>query len=124
MFCSRTSKDSHGYQKYFRSNNDGIVRKGNIGFDKRWIVPYNPWLLRKYKAHINVKIRASFKSVKYLKSTHIKFMTAQISCFKLKNRMEFLIIMRLPPISMLDTSVRLKAAGEFFRSGCKIIVTL
>lgn len=34
--------------------------------DNRWIVPYNPYLLLKYEAHINVESCASIKSVKYL----------------------------------------------------------
>ncbi|XP_026434651.1 uncharacterized protein LOC113332308 [Papaver somniferum] len=31
-----------------------------------WVVPYNPWLLKKYDCHINVEICSSVKSVKYL----------------------------------------------------------
>ena len=34
-----------------------------IGND--WVVPYNPYLLRKYGAHINVEVCTSLKSVKY-----------------------------------------------------------
>ena len=36
--------------------------------DNRWVVPYNEWLLRKYKAHVtvNVEICASVKGIKYL----------------------------------------------------------
>ena len=65
-FCSETLTESNGYPRYCRPNNGRIARKGNIAVDNRWIVPYNPWLLRKYQAHINVEICASFKSVKYL----------------------------------------------------------
>ena len=34
--------------------------------DNRYIVPYNPNLLKKYKAHINVEICCSIKAIKYL----------------------------------------------------------
>ena len=32
----------------------------------QWVVPYNPYLCRKYNAHINVELCSSVKSVKYL----------------------------------------------------------
>ena len=32
----------------------------------RWVVPYNPRLLTKYKCHLNVEICTSIKAVKYL----------------------------------------------------------
>ena len=35
-------------------------------FDTRWVVPYNPYLSRKYAAHINVEVSTSLKSLKYL----------------------------------------------------------
>ena len=35
-------------------------------FFHRWIVPYNPWLSKKYKAHINLEACISIKSVKYI----------------------------------------------------------
>jgi len=37
-----------------------------VDVDNRWIVPYNPWLLLKYGAHINLEACMSIKSVKYL----------------------------------------------------------
>jgi hypothetical protein len=27
--------------------------------DNRWVVPYNPYLLQKYRSHLNVKVYAS-----------------------------------------------------------------
>ncbi|XP_065664492.1 uncharacterized protein LOC136086144 [Hydra vulgaris] len=39
--------------------------KGN-NVDNRWVVPYNPWLSKKYQAHINVEACMSVKAVKYL----------------------------------------------------------
>lgn len=34
--------------------------------DNRWVVPYNPYLLRMYNCHINVEVCSSIKAVKYL----------------------------------------------------------
>ncbi|XP_065675723.1 uncharacterized protein LOC136091931 [Hydra vulgaris] len=56
----------NGYLQY-RRRDDGLVIniKGN-NVDNRWVVPYNPWLSKKYQAHINVKSCMSVKAVKYL----------------------------------------------------------
>ncbi|KAM3206771.1 hypothetical protein ACQJBY_062123 [Aegilops geniculata] len=51
----------------YRRRNDGsteIVR--NWKLDNRWVVPYNPYLLRMLNCHINVEICSSIKAVKYL----------------------------------------------------------
>ena len=34
--------------------------------DNRWVVPYNPYLTRRYKCHINVEVCSSIKVIKYL----------------------------------------------------------
>jgi hypothetical protein len=34
--------------------------------DNRHVVPYNPWLLLRYKSHINVEYCASIKAIKYI----------------------------------------------------------
>ena len=35
-------------------------------YDNRWIVPYNPYLIRRYKAHINVEVCTTVQAVKYI----------------------------------------------------------
>ena len=40
--------------------------KKNMEIDNRYVVPYNIWLLLRYKSHINVEYCASIKAVKYL----------------------------------------------------------
>jgi len=54
------------YPKYRRRDNDRSLKVMNIDVDNRWVVPYNPWLLLKYGAHINLEACMSIKSVKYL----------------------------------------------------------
>ncbi|CEG72552.1 hypothetical protein RMATCC62417_08095 [Rhizopus microsporus] len=34
--------------------------------DNRWVVPYNPYLTKKYKAHINVEVCSSIQAIKYV----------------------------------------------------------
>jgi hypothetical protein len=37
-----------------------------VAIDNRWVVPYNPFLTRRYRAHINVEVCSSLKVVKCL----------------------------------------------------------
>jgi hypothetical protein len=53
--------------------------KGNIKLDNRWIVPYNPTLLKKYQAHINVEWCNKTIFVKYL----FKYVTKGPDCSKI-----------------------------------------
>ena len=68
-FCNETSANVNGYPQYRRRNNG---TKTTVGVDGRfvigneWVVPYNPYLLMKYTAHMNVEICSSVKSFKYL----------------------------------------------------------
>ena len=64
--------ETNGYPQYKRPQ-DGpkfVAIKRNDKFyndvDCRWVVPYNPYLLRKYRCHFNVQTACSIKSVKYI----------------------------------------------------------
>ena len=67
----------HGESNYpiyrRRSPEDGghtaeiyVNKKGNRQIDNRWVVPYNPVLMMKFNAHINVELVASIAGIKYL----------------------------------------------------------
>ena len=69
-----TQVQEDGYPVY-RRREDGrsaiVSRPGlganrSIALDNRWIVPYNPYLSWRYKAHINVEVCASIHSIKYI----------------------------------------------------------
>ncbi|GBN23436.1 hypothetical protein AVEN_118180-1 [Araneus ventricosus] len=60
-----TEENVNGYPIYRRRATEP-VQVGKYSIDNRWVVPYNPWLLKKFNAHINVEVCASVKSVKYL----------------------------------------------------------
>uniref|UniRef100_A0A914YRQ3 ATP-dependent DNA helicase n=1 Tax=Panagrolaimus superbus TaxID=310955 RepID=A0A914YRQ3_9BILA len=69
-FCDETSLDENSYPTY-RRRDDG--RTGVINFkgspfnvDNRSVVPYNMYLLKRYKCHINIEIVCSLRSVNYL----------------------------------------------------------
>ncbi|GBN93104.1 hypothetical protein AVEN_142925-1 [Araneus ventricosus] len=60
-----TEENVNGYPIYRRRATEP-VQVGKYSIDNRWVVPYNPWLLKTFNAHINVEVCASVKSVKYL----------------------------------------------------------
>ncbi|XP_062208940.1 uncharacterized protein LOC133910622 [Phragmites australis] len=57
-------KDSY---PIYRRRDDGqkVHVRGHV-LDNRWVVPYNPKLLRRYDCHINAEVCSSIKAVKYL----------------------------------------------------------
>ncbi|GBM93484.1 hypothetical protein AVEN_189310-1 [Araneus ventricosus] len=65
QFKDDTEENVNGYPIYRRRVTEP-VQVGKYAIDNRWVVPYNPWLLKKFNAHINVEVCASVKSVKYL----------------------------------------------------------
>ncbi|KAH1188492.1 Replication protein A DNA-binding subunit B [Glycine max] len=66
MFQSHTVLDANGFPVYHRRNNGNAIEKNGVIVDNRYIVPYNPRLLRKYQAHINIEWCNQNTSIKYL----------------------------------------------------------
>lgn len=72
-FTPETIVSEDGYPQYRRRDNGQTfaVRKPGapdqqIVRDNRWVVPYNPYLLQKYRSHINVEVCATVSAVKYI----------------------------------------------------------
>ena len=65
-YCANTMESVNSYPKYRCRDNGRSVKVMNVDVDIRWMVPYNPWLLLKYGAHINLEACMPIKSVKYL----------------------------------------------------------
>jgi len=58
--------DSNGYPVYRKRNNGHSISKNGVIIDNRYIVPYNPKLLKKYQARINIESCNQSTSIKYL----------------------------------------------------------
>ncbi|UYV70096.1 hypothetical protein LAZ67_7001779, partial [Cordylochernes scorpioides] len=65
-FVQLTEANNNGYPRYRRRDDGQTLVVGTHEVDNRWVVPYNPYLLVRFNAHINVEVCASVKSVKYL----------------------------------------------------------
>jgi len=72
-FSPETIVHEDRYPEYRRrDNNDSfsVAKPGSPGDtvtrDNRWVVPYNPFLLRKYQSHMNVEVCATVQAVKYI----------------------------------------------------------
>ena len=72
-FSPVTVVHEDGYPEYRRRDDGQSIsvplpgRGGKtVELDNRWIVPYSPYLSRKYRAHVNVEVCASVRAVKYI----------------------------------------------------------
>jgi ATP-dependent DNA helicase PIF1 len=65
-FSDETLPEVDGYPVYRRRNDGVTVHKHGHVFTNEHVVPYNPYLSRKYNCHINVEIATSITAVKYL----------------------------------------------------------
>ncbi|XP_058751306.1 uncharacterized protein LOC131624371 [Vicia villosa] len=63
---SQTIVDKDGYPVYRRRDTGNTVMKKNVVLDNIFVVPYNPYLLKKFQAHINMEWCNQGTSVKYL----------------------------------------------------------
>ncbi|XP_073219613.1 uncharacterized protein [Cicer arietinum] len=66
IFGEIVAVDDEGYPKYKRRDTSLSVLKKGISLDNRFVVPYNPHLLMKYQAHVNVEYYNKGNSIKYL----------------------------------------------------------
>ncbi|XP_074267147.1 uncharacterized protein LOC141590454 [Silene latifolia] len=62
----RTTIGEDGYPIYKRSKTGSTIYKDRVALDNGSVVPYNPYLLLKYRAHINVEWCNQSKAIKYL----------------------------------------------------------
>ena len=75
-----TLDEATGYPLYRRRNNAVTIEVGGHVLDNRWVVPYNPVLLKLFDAHINVEICASPSGIKNLfKYIHKESDRAQVA---------------------------------------------
>jgi hypothetical protein len=65
-FQEETIVDHQGYPVYRRRNNGRFVEKKKVRLDNSFVVPYNPKLLLKYQAHMNMEWCNQSTSIKYL----------------------------------------------------------
>ncbi|RCN31185.1 hypothetical protein ANCCAN_23039 [Ancylostoma caninum] len=65
-FTNDTTMDNDGYPKYRRRDDGRFVMCRGVRLSNTSVVPYNPYLSRKYVCHINVEVCSSITSVKYL----------------------------------------------------------
>ncbi|XP_057425867.1 uncharacterized protein LOC130719249 [Lotus japonicus] len=65
-FQNTTTIDEEGYPQYKRRQTGIVIKKKDIEIDNRYVVPYNPTLLMRYQAHINVEYCNKSNAIKYL----------------------------------------------------------
>ena len=65
-FREETCFAPDGSYPFYKRPSGCPVSDPDSDVDNRWVVPYNPYLLKKYGAHINIEICGSIKSVFYV----------------------------------------------------------
>ncbi|AQK99913.1 hypothetical protein ZEAMMB73_Zm00001d012588 [Zea mays] len=65
-FREATMQGKDSYPNYRRRDDGRKEKVRGCELDNRWVVPYNPYLLRLFNCHINVEACGSIKAVKYL----------------------------------------------------------
>ena len=72
-YVEETLIEEDGYPEY-RRRRDGITlqiphpsrKDETITMGNEWVVPYNPYLAWKYRAHINVEVCSTIRAIKYI----------------------------------------------------------
>ena len=69
-FQEETEENCHGYPIYRRRRNGIVVTKyvssNPVSVDNSFVVPYNPYLLKYFRTHINVELCNTVQSIKYI----------------------------------------------------------
>nr|XP_040245211.1 uncharacterized protein LOC120964526 [Aegilops tauschii subsp. strangulata] len=65
-FNENTIQGKDSYPVYRRRDDGRRAKVQGKMLDNRWVVPYNPYLLRMFNCHINVEVCSSIKVVKYI----------------------------------------------------------
>nr|XP_045089630.1 uncharacterized protein LOC123497280 [Aegilops tauschii subsp. strangulata] len=71
-FNENTVQGKDSYPVYRRRDDGRRAKVRGKMLDNRWVVPYNPYLLRMFNCHINVEVCSSIKAVKYIYKGHDK----------------------------------------------------
>nr|CAD2177072.1 unnamed protein product [Meloidogyne enterolobii] len=95
QFCEQTSINENGYPYYKRPNNGRkcIKKDWKTGKTKvmtnQDVVPYNRYLLKRFRAHINIEKVADIKAVKYIYKYIFKgYDAATLRCVTIENGKE------------------------------------
>lgn len=62
----QTTKGKNSYPIYRGRKLKTPVQLKGYNIDNSWVVPYNPYLLRKFNCHINVEVYSDIKVVQYI----------------------------------------------------------
>uniref|UniRef100_A0A0R0JUR6 Helitron helicase-like domain-containing protein n=1 Tax=Glycine max TaxID=3847 RepID=A0A0R0JUR6_SOYBN len=74
-----TLLDSNDYPFYRRRNNGHSISKNGVIIDNRYVVPYNPKLLKKYCAHINIECTSTKYLFKYINKGYDRVTAVMLS---------------------------------------------
>ena len=65
-FRDHTTLGEDAYATYRRRDDHKEHTRNGKPVDNRWVVPYSPYFLWKYRCHINMECVISLKSIKYI----------------------------------------------------------
>ena len=65
-YVEATSASTDSYPVYRRRDDGRRVESKGFTFTNRWVVPFNPYLCKRYNAHINVEVATGVACFKYL----------------------------------------------------------